>query len=226
MIQRLYLERSFSFSLVFLLAFCSVAYELVLGQMLAALNGNTIAQYSTVIGIYIANLGFGSLFVGFLKEEYAAKRLFSVEMALSFLGGFSPFILLFIKSFHLDSSIPLYFMICIIGFLSGMEIPLLSSWFKESGRQKSNGFVLGADYFGTVLGCVIFPFFLLPKLGLFTTALFLGGLNLCISSYMFYKLEKLKMRYLCTISLVWIALILTFYYLNEISDFMVGKAFA
>ena len=87
------------FSLVFFLALCSVVYELVLGQMLAALNGNTISQYSTVIGIYIANLGFGSLFVSLLNEENSAKRLYRVEMALTFLGGFSPFILLLLDHF-------------------------------------------------------------------------------------------------------------------------------
>ena len=117
-------------------------------------------------------------------------------------------------------------MISIVGFLSGMEIPLVSNWFKETNEEKSNEFILGADYFGTVVGCVIFPFLLLPKLGLFSTALLMGSINLMISMYMFYKLEQYNKKHIFAMSLLVLTLILTFYYLNDISDYVVGKAFA
>ena len=84
--------------------------------MLAALNGNTISQYSTVIGLYIANLGLGALTVAILDPKDSAKGLFRVELALTLLGGFSPFILLFLRSIASESSVLLYFIICVVGF--------------------------------------------------------------------------------------------------------------
>lgn len=226
MINRVRKDKTFGFILVFCLAFCSVTYELVLGQMLAALNGNTISQYSTVIGLYIANLGFGSLFVASFDRQDSAKELFKVEVMLTFLGGFCPLILLGIKALSLNSPIFLYFMICLVGFLSGMEIPLVSDWLKEQKKSISDTFVLGADYFGTVLGCVIFPFIMLPKLGLFYTAGIMGALNFLIANFLFFKTHKIEKSKVLYLAIAWVVIILSTYYLNHLTSFVTKRAFA
>ncbi len=214
------------FILVFTLALCSIVYELVLGQMLAALNGNTISQYSIVIGLYIANLGLGALTVGLIDPRDSAKGLFKIEIALTVLGGLSPFILLFLKSLTTESSMLLYFMICLVGFLSGMEIPLVSSWFKESNQKKSHSFILGADYFGSVFGCVIFPFIFLPQIGLFLTALFMGALNLVVAIFMLNSTSTFSKKNLLGLGFVLVSFITIAIYLDDISGYFVGRAFS
>jgi spermidine synthase len=49
------------YSLTFVLAFCSIVYELLLGQALSAFLGNTVLRYSVTIGLYMMSLGIGSM---------------------------------------------------------------------------------------------------------------------------------------------------------------------
>lgn len=44
------------------LAFCSIVYELLLGQSLSAFMGNTVLRYSVTIGLYLFSMGMGALF--------------------------------------------------------------------------------------------------------------------------------------------------------------------
>ena len=49
------------YTITFILAFCSMAYELLLGQSLSAFMGNTVLRYSVTIGLYMLSMGIGSL---------------------------------------------------------------------------------------------------------------------------------------------------------------------
>ena len=41
------------YAITFVLAFCSIVYELLLGQTLSAFLGNTVLRYSVTIGLYM-----------------------------------------------------------------------------------------------------------------------------------------------------------------------------
>ena len=63
----------------FVLAFCSIVYELLLGQALSAFLGNTVLRYSVTIGLYMMSLGIGSMiaegrFVREPGDQPAARR--------------------------------------------------------------------------------------------------------------------------------------------------------
>ena len=44
------------YAITFILAFCSIVYELLLGQTLSAFLGNTVLRYSVTIGLYMMSL--------------------------------------------------------------------------------------------------------------------------------------------------------------------------
>ena len=77
------------YTITFILAFCSIAYELLLGQSLSAFLGNTVLRYSVTIGLYMLSMGIGSLMAEgrFVKSPVTA--LLKIELLLTVTGGFS-----------------------------------------------------------------------------------------------------------------------------------------
>ncbi|MGE4553347.1 MAG: spermidine synthase [Desulfovibrionaceae bacterium] len=169
-------------------AFCSIVYELLMAQTLASLMGNTVLRYSVTIGVYLASLGAGAMLCGH-EGRGAARRLLRVELGLSLVGGLS------VAGLHALAAIqrwlahdfgaahpvllPLAFfglshvVIVAVGVLSGYEIPLLIALRREMGgpgQQRAVNTILGVDYFGSLLGAVLFPLVLLPGLGVFALA--------------------------------------------------------
>ena len=52
---------SLIYFLTFILAFCSIVYELLLAQSLTAFLENTVLRYSITIGLYMFSMGYGAL---------------------------------------------------------------------------------------------------------------------------------------------------------------------
>lgn len=71
--------------------------------------------------------------------------------------------------------------IILIGILTGLEIPLLSRIMKDYFSEHANlANVLSLDYLGALLATLIFPFLLLPILGVFVSSLVFGAINIGI----------------------------------------------
>jgi spermidine synthase len=176
-----------------IVAMCSLVYELLLAQTLSALLGNTVLRYSITIGCYLGALGVGAILCG-TRPDDADRRLVRVELALCALGGLS------VPLFHvfdmgqrylfLNSPVgsawewigPWGFLflthavIVGIGLLSGFEVPLLLA-LGEDIRPGSTSRVLGVDYFGALLGSVLFPLVFLRTFGLLATAFLIALAN-------------------------------------------------
>ena len=82
----------------FLLGFCSIVYELLLGQSLSAFLGNTVLRYSVTIGLYMLSMGIGALMAEGRWVKHAATTLLKVEILLTVVGGFSVIFLLILNS--------------------------------------------------------------------------------------------------------------------------------
>ena len=71
----------------FLLAFCSLCYELLFSQIISIFIGSTILSYSLGIGVFVLALGAGSVICDqFSDKSKNLKRLFYIELILSLLG--------------------------------------------------------------------------------------------------------------------------------------------
>lgn len=169
---------------VVVIAAACIVYELTLAQTAAALLGGTWFQYALTIGIYLFALGLGSLVPVPTQRSSQWRRLLQLEFALAFSGTLAPFAAIYIERglrlwvLAADSGLygPLVYALIaalalLIGFISGMELPLLLRLGEDRFRE---GGVLALDYLGTLLGTAFFLVWLLPRLGLFGTAAFAG----------------------------------------------------
>ena len=178
----------------FILAFCSMAYELLLGQSLSAFLGNTVLRYSVTIGLYMLSMGIGSLMAEgrFVKSPVTA--LLKIELLLTVTGGFSVIALLVIDAAGLP---PLLFsafahsLIIIIGIFTGFEIPLLMH-LKNLETDQSESSVLGVDYLGAFFGTVVFAFVFYPIVGLIPTAFFVATLNAAVGVGLLTQASKVQ----------------------------------
>src|ERR1700719_4372722 len=66
---------------VFLIAACGLVYELIAGTLASYLLGDTVFQFSTIIGCYLFAMGIGSYLSRFLRRGLVA-RFVSIELIL------------------------------------------------------------------------------------------------------------------------------------------------
>ncbi|TGN02922.1 polyamine aminopropyltransferase [Leptospira dzoumogneensis] len=162
---------------VLILSSCGLVYELLAGTVASYLLGETVTQFSLVIGVYLFSMGIGSWLSRYLIEDLIPKFL-DVELALGLLGGFSAAILFLSFGQTRIFQIPLFSIVVAVGTLVGMEIPLLLRILKNKlGFRDMVSKVLSLDYAGALLASLAFPIFFAPKLGMVRTSFFFGLLN-------------------------------------------------
>ncbi len=167
---------------VFIAGLCSIVYELLIATTSSYFLGDSITQFSITIGAYMAAMGIGSYLSRLLSDENLLHKFVLMEILLGVVGGLSiPLLYLafsYTASFQLSSII----LTVIIGILIGFEIPLLSRLMASHYSLKINiSNVLSVDYLGALIATLIFPFLLLPWLGVFRTSLFFGLINMSIA---------------------------------------------
>lgn len=162
---------------VLVIATCGLVYELLAGTLASYVLGDSVTQFSLIIGIYLSALGAGAWLSRFIERELA-RTFVDVELAVAVLGGASA-PLLFLSFAHLSFfHVVLYGVVFLIGVLVGLEIPLLMRIMKDQLDFKELvARVLAFDYVGALIASILFPIFLVPKLGLVRTSLMFGFLN-------------------------------------------------
>jgi spermidine synthase len=165
---------------VFVIATCGLIYELLAGTLSSYVLGDSVTQFSIIIGTYLFAMGVGSWLSKFI-DKHVAEKFVEVELAVAVVGGFSA-PLLFLTFAHLSYfTIVLYSIVFIIGVLVGLEIPLLMRILKDELEFKDLvSRVLAFDYVGALVASLLFPIFLVPKLGLNRTSLLFGMFNAAV----------------------------------------------
>jgi len=226
-------------------AYCSIVYELLMAQTLSALMGNTVLRYSVTIGVYLASLGVGAMLCKKGDEQNTTNRLIRIEIWLSIVGGLSVLLLCFFdvghrflgnnfeffsQGFGASFRLTLFLIashaiIVIIGILSGFEIPLLIA-LGEARKPNSMNKVLGVDYFGSLLGAVLFPLLLLPQLGLFAVAYITGLLNAAACGLLLiFKPATRKLRFAKMTGAIAIGLLLLLMFTPHTHRFFLEKLY-
>src|SRR5829696_420916 len=108
---------------VIIIATCGLIYELLAGTLASYVLGDSVTQFSLIIGIYLSAMGVGSWLSGFLDKNLA-RRFLEIELAVAVVGGFSAPLLFLTFANVSYFSIILYSMVFGIGILVGLEIPL------------------------------------------------------------------------------------------------------
>ena len=167
---------------VFVVAACGLVYELAAGALASYLLGDSILQFSTVIGCYLFAMGVGSWLSRFFEHQLPAHFL-RIELLVALVGGSLP-ALLFLANAYTPGAFRflLYGMVGVVGVLVGLEIPLVMRILKRQVALKDLvSQVLTFDYLGALAVSVAFPLVLVPQLGLIRTGLLFGVLNAAVA---------------------------------------------
>jgi spermidine synthase len=160
---------------------CGLVYELLAGTLASYVLGDSVTQFSLIIGLYLSAMGVGAWLSGKL-ERNLAMRFLDVELGVAIIGGLSAPILLL--SFARLSWFPvvLYGLVFIIGTLVGLELPILMRICQDrlSFKELVSRF-LTFDYLGALVGSLLFPLVFVPKLGLLKTSVFFGLCNAAVA---------------------------------------------
>ncbi len=167
---------------VFVVAACGLIYELAAGTLASYLLGDSVLQFSTIIGTYLFAMGVGSWLSRFLDYQLPAHFL-RIELLVGGVGGLMP-AALFLLSAYAPSPFRwvLYGMVWGVGVLVGLEIPLVMRLLTRQYALKDLvSQVLTFDYLGALVVAIAFPLLLVPYLGLIRTGLLFGLLNTAVA---------------------------------------------
>lgn len=185
-------ERALFFITVFIAGLCSLVYELLISTTSSYFLGDSVKQFSLVIGIYMAAMGLGAYLTQFMHKNLL-EWFVKVEVLLGVIGGISVPVLYFVfdKVSGGEYQVIMLGLTFLIGVLTGFEIPLLVRILKTHYPLKSNlAYVLSLDYVGALVATLLFPFLLLPFVGTFRTSLIFGLVNVLLGFFVYRFFTK------------------------------------
>ena len=169
---------------VFVVASCGLAYELIAGALSSYLLGDSVLQFSSIIGCYLFAMGVGSHLSKYVDDRDVLARFIDIELLVGLIGGVSATVLFLLFAWM---SAPfrtvLYALVFALGVLVGMEIPLVMRVLhnKQARFSELVSRVLTFDYLGALAVSLLFPLVLAPKLGLSRTGFLFGMVNAAVA---------------------------------------------
>jgi len=172
---------------VFVIATCGLIYELVAGTLASYVLGDSITQFSIIIGLYLFSMGVGSWLSKYFEDQLL-RWFIQIELLVGLIGGFSSAILFLTFPIAASFRLILYALVFLTGLLVGLEIPLLLRILKDKVEFRDLvSRVFTFDYIGALLASLVFPLLLVPYLGLIRTSLFFGMCNIGVGWWLLYR---------------------------------------
>ncbi|ELZ07036.1 spermidine synthase [Natrialba aegyptia DSM 13077] len=160
-------DRRVTLAVTFVVAFCSIAYELVYSELLTVFFGGTVLRYSITIGLYMFSLGIGSVLSAQLGEP--ESNFLRTEVYLAIAGPVGAMAIIGINSLP-PVSVPgagalilglSHVPILVVGVLSGFEVPLLTDLVED--REDTVFASLGRLYPRRIVRGILTVFFTVGK---------------------------------------------------------------
>ncbi|UYZ64964.1 polyamine aminopropyltransferase [Hymenobacter weizhouensis] len=213
---------------VFVIATCGLVYELIAGTLASYLLGDSVTQFSTIIGVYLFSMGVGSWLSRYLDGSLL-RWFIRLEILVGLVGGFSAPLLFVLFEYVTSFRLILYALVGLTGVLVGLEIPLLMRILENRFEFKELvSKVFTFDYIGALLASLIFPLVLVPQLGLIRTSLLFGALNVVVAGvalYRFAETRPFRRSMTLTLAGALVALAAGFAYAETIQTYTEGLAF-
>jgi len=183
------------FATVLVIATAGIVYELVAGAMASYVLGDSVTQFSLVIGVYLSALGLGAYLSKFI-EKNLERTFVEVELATAIAGGLLAPALYLTYAYSTVFQVVLYAGVVLVGTLVGIELPLLIRILRtQISLADLLAKALSFDYVGSLVGSVLFSLVLVPQLGIVRTSLVFGLLNAIVgvgSTFLFDGAKKLR----------------------------------
>jgi spermidine synthase len=171
---------------------CSgIVAEYVLSTLATYLLGNAIFQWSIVMSMMLFSMGLGSRVSRNFRKNLLDSFIL-IEFCLSLSCAASGAIVFGFAAYTEARIFIIYSLALVVGLFIGMEIPLATRINSQYQELRSNiSAVMEMDYFGSLLGGLLFAFVLLPFLGLTYTPLILGSINFAVAAFLFLRFRGL-----------------------------------
>ncbi|PUZ21641.1 spermidine synthase [Chitinophaga costaii] len=213
---------------VFIIATCGLIYELVAGTLASYLLGDSITQFSTIIGAYLFSMGIGAYLSRFFRRELLSWFI-QLEILVGLIGGISSAVLFLVFEHAASFRLVLYLLVGLTGILVGLELPLLMNILKNRYAFRDLvSRVFTFDYIGALLASIVFPLLLVPYFGLIRTSCFFGILNVVVAIVVCVKFrEEVKWARYLQFKAVGVIVLLTgiFWWADKIMTFSESEAF-
>ncbi|SMC68957.1 spermidine synthase [Desulfocicer vacuolatum DSM 3385] len=167
---------------------CSgIVAEFVLSTLATYLMGNATFQWTMIMSIMLFAMGVGSAYSRHFKTRLLDTFVF-VEFTLSSLCSVSAMLCFGLSPLLESRELVIYPLAFGIGFLIGLEIPIVTRLNSQYEALRTNiSKVLEMDYFGSLIGGILFAFVFLPVLGFIYTPVLLGGINFLVASWLLWR---------------------------------------
>jgi len=163
-----------------LIGVCGLSYEYSFSRLATSILGDSTKQWALVIGVMMFFMGIGADAQKYFSQEKLLERFIFLEIMLGLVGGFGPSLSLYIFGAWHDLFVVVhYLLIAAVGFLIGIEIPLLVRINQVAlpSLRENLGLILKMDYIGSFIGAVVWVFVLPHFLDLLEIPYLLGLIN-------------------------------------------------
>jgi len=169
------------YALAFVLAFCSLTYQLVIATELSRILGDAIFVFPGCVGVFILAKGIASAF--WQRRPTRSSPLAALAAGELILTGVAATSVAVIRVCFTSAGAdpwpdPLLVglgLAALIGALTGQELPLL---FHSTPQHAHHRRMLLWDYFAALIAALVFALVLLPRLGLMQTVFIAAAINL------------------------------------------------
>ena len=165
---------------VFTIATCGLIYELIAGTIASYLLGDSVMQFSTVIGVYLFAMGIGSWLSRYVEKNLIGTFI-QVEFLIALFGGSAAAPLFGLFAYVGSFRVLLYALVLLIGTLVGARDPVAAA--AAQGPAAIQGPRLESVYLRLHRGSPrlpALPLIFVPYLGLARSGFFFGMLNAAV----------------------------------------------
>ena len=194
-------------SSMFLTGASGFIFECILSTVATFILGNSIEQFSVTISLMMLMMGLASYWQRKISDDNLVEKFLLVEVGLAVLGGFAPIaVYAAYATMEIHFIAVQYFFILSIGFLIGLEIPLVLRLNRNYvPRLKSNiASVFSTDYLGAFIGAVVWVYVLLKYFPLTEISFFVAGMNFAVAlvTYSYFSYHRVASRGVGPIALI------------------------
>ena len=184
---------------VFAIGTCGLIYELLAGTIASYMLGDSVTQFSTIIGVYLFSMGLGSYLSRYFRKDLIAGFI-QIEILVGLIGGVSSLVL-FLAFAEFDAfRVVLYTWVTVTGILVGLEIPLVLRILEDQFPFRDLiSKVLSLDYLGALAASLLFPLWLVPQVGLMRSSFVFGVLNVLVAIWTCHLFHKEHRRPMLTV---------------------------
>jgi len=167
-----------------------IVAEYILASLASYYFGDSLTQWPIIISLMMFAMGLGSR----LSKMFTKNLLdvfINIELTLSLLVAFSALSIYVFAGISYSAIFLVYILSIAIGLLIGMEIPLVIRINEQYENLRTNiSSSLENDYYGSLLGGLLFVFVLMPRLGLIYTPFLMAMVNFVVVAALFSQMKE------------------------------------